>query len=35
MSYTQLKEYMHEYRMGRITKLELGKAIHMWQRTLS
>lgn len=35
MSYDQLKEYMHAYRMGRISKLEMMFAIGMWQRGLN
>ena len=33
MSYEELKGYMTEFRLGHITKTEMGMAIHMWQRS--
>ena len=34
MTYKELIEYMHKYRLGDISKLEMSLAIHLWQRTL-
>jgi len=33
MNYGNLKEYMHKYRMGELSKNEMAAAIHMWQRS--
>lgn len=33
MTYTELKEHFHAYRMGRITRTELTCAIFLWQRS--
>jgi hypothetical protein len=32
MTYGELKEIMHDYHMGRISKAKMGCAIHLWQR---
>lgn len=32
MSYLELRYYMYLYHIGYITKMELGMAIHIWQR---
>lgn len=32
MSYEELKVHMHEFRMDRISKDEMGLAIGLWQR---
>lgn len=32
VTYAQLIEYMHEYRMGRMTRIEIAAAVHLWQR---
>lgn len=32
MTYSQLIEHMHEYRMERMTSTEMAAAIHIWQR---
>lgn len=32
MDYEELKAYMHEYRMERMTGYEMICAIHVWQR---
>lgn len=34
MSYKELIEYMHKYRLGKISKLELMFAIGLWQRSI-
>ena len=34
MSYTELIEYMHQYRAGHITRSEMAGAIHLWQRSI-
>jgi len=31
MSYTELKEYMTDFHLGKITKLEMAFAIGLWQ----
>jgi len=35
MTYKTLKELMHEYRMDRISRVEMMLAIGLWQRGLS
>ena len=32
MNYEQLKEHMHNFRMGRISRIEFGMAFEMWVR---
>lgn len=32
MTYEELKKYMEAFHLGKISKDELGCAIHMWQR---
>ena len=32
MTYISLKELMHKYRLGEISKIEMELAIHLWQR---
>lgn len=32
MNYTELIEYMHKYRAGKMSREEMACAIHMWQR---
>lgn len=32
MEYEDLIAYMHEFRMGRITRNKMVAAIHLWQR---
>ena len=33
MTYEQLKEIMHEYRQGRLSRDEMALAIGLWQRS--
>lgn len=35
MTYAELKAYMHEYRMGRISELEMAVRIGLWQMNLT
>lgn len=32
MKYSELIEYMHKFRVGEISKTEMGIAINIWQR---
>lgn len=32
MKYSELMYYMNLYHLGHISKIEMGMAIHMWQR---
>ena len=34
MSYSELKEIMHEYRLGRLSRDEMALTIGLWQRGL-
>ena len=34
MTYSELKEVMHEYRQGRLSRDEMALAIGLWQRGL-
>lgn len=35
MTYTVLKAYMHEYRMGRLGRIGMELAIGLWQMSLT
>ncbi len=34
MQYSELVEYMHKFRMGYMTRLEMADYIDKWQRSL-